>query len=86
MATEYTTIRDSRFERPISLRDAYRIMCSFTLEYERLGDLPVSAFNAYAGLLESGRSADPAAMDDFLENANKHLAPGVTPDIPDDAS
>jgi hypothetical protein len=86
MATVYTTTADPRFDRVITLRDAYRIMYGFALEYERRGDLPVSAFTTYAGLLTNGRSADPAALDDFLEEAGKVLAPDVVADISDDAS
>ena len=86
MATEYTTIDDPRFDRVIPLRDAYRIMYHFALEYERRGDLPVSAFTMYAGLLTNGQSADPAALDDFLEEAGKLLAPDLAVDISDDAS
>lgn len=68
----YTTLEDSRFDKVITLRDAYRVMYAFTREFERRGDLSVSAFTMYAGLLTSGRSADPAALDDFL-NASDDL-------------
>lgn len=68
------TIYDPRCERAITPRDADRIMYDFALEFERRGDLPVSAFTAYAGLLTNGCNADPAALDDFLAATAKHVA------------
>ena len=61
------TIEDPRFDRTITLREAYRVMVRFAEEYHSRGDMPVSIFlYTYACEGKSGVTADPAAPDDFL--------------------
>ncbi len=61
------TIYDAAFERQILLRDAYRISEQMIRECLTRGDIPLSEFlYVYFGLGADRRSADPAALDDFL--------------------
>ena len=64
------SIRESDFDRNISLRDAYRVMEHFITAFHQRGGSSTVELIAYLGLLESGRSSDPAALDDFLESAS----------------
>jgi hypothetical protein len=66
----YTSVNDSAFDRPIALRDAYRIMERFVTDYLSRGDVPVSDFLTYLSLMPTGESCDPAAIYDFLDAAN----------------
>lgn len=68
------SIDDPRFDRPVALRDAYRIMQGFVQGYLARGDATVSDFlHAYAAQVPGGRTTDPAALDDFLAAAGQVL-------------
>lgn len=58
------------------MRDAYRVMQGFVQGYLARGDTAVSDFlHAYAAQALGGRTADPAALDDFLHSAGQVLQP-----------
>jgi hypothetical protein len=64
------TLDDERFDRLITLREAYRIMERFAQGYRERCDTPVSDFlDCYASETSGGRTTDPAAPDDFAEAA-----------------
>ena len=65
----YISIDDPQFDRMMSLRDAYRIMERFVMQYCERGDGPVSNLLIDAGLAPDGISGDPAQIYDFLEVA-----------------
>jgi hypothetical protein len=69
-----SNLNDSGFERTVTLRDAYRIMERFLVDYHARGDTLVSEFLlAYATVLQNGLTTDPAAADDFLKAARAVL-------------
>ncbi len=71
----YLAVTDAKFDRAVSLRDAYRIMERFLSDYLERGDTPVSDFlHAYAGESINGQTTDPAASYDFLAAAETVLA------------
>ena len=64
----YLSVNDEKFDRVISLRDAYRVMERFLSEYLSRGDTPVSDFlHCYAREVIGGQTVDPAAAQDFLD-------------------
>ena len=65
----YIKISDPVFDRPLALREAYRVMEHFALAFEARGDVPVSAFTMYLGIAPDGVAGDPAALHDFLDAA-----------------
>ena len=72
-----TSLDDPTFDRPITLRDAYRIMERFASGYLSRGDTSVSDFlHVYAGETGGGLTTDPAAVEDFLEAAKGVLSAG----------
>ncbi|WP_396616782.1 hypothetical protein ACHZ97_04190 [Lysobacter soli] len=61
---------DARFDRLITLRDAYRVMERFAQSYRERGDTPISDFlDCYASETGGGLTSDPAAPDDFANAA-----------------
>lgn len=71
----YLAVTDTKFDRAVSLRVAYRIMERFVSDYLDRGDSQVSDFlHVYAGELPGGQTTDPAASYDFLAAAEKVLA------------
>ncbi|WP_147298623.1 hypothetical protein [Lysobacter soli] len=61
---------DGRFDRLVTLRDAYRIMERFAQSYRERGDTPISDFlDCYASETGGGLTTDPAAPDDFADAA-----------------
>ena len=72
-----SNLEDPAFDRAITLRDAYRIMERFASDYLARGDTSISDFlHAYAGECIGGHTADPAAIQDFLDAAkNVVIAP-----------
>ncbi len=69
-----SNLNASGFERTVSLRDAYRIMEHFVIDYHARGDTPVSDFLfAYLAISQDGLTTDPAAGEDFLRAARAIL-------------
>ena len=65
-----STLDDVRFDRLITLRDAYRVMERFARSYCERGDTPISDFlDCYASETVGGLTTDPAAPDDFANAA-----------------
>jgi hypothetical protein len=60
-------LSDPAFGESLTLRDAYRLMEIFVLDYHDRGDTPVSDFLCYAVSGPNGMTGDPAALPDFLE-------------------
>ena len=72
----YLAVTDAKFDRAVSLRDAYRFMERFVSHYLERGDSLVSDFlHAYAGELINGQTTDPAVSYDLLAAAEKVLVP-----------
>jgi hypothetical protein len=72
----YLAITDAKFDRAVSLRDAYRLIERFVSDYLERGDTLVSDFlHAYAGEWINGQTTDPAASYDLLAAAEKVLVP-----------
>lgn len=90
-----SALTDPAFDRVVSLRDAYRIMERFASAYLARGDTAVSDFlHVYAGETARGQTADPAAIQDFLDASESvicrqqvylvlhlHVLPGDVEDI-----
>ena len=76
----YISINDPAFDRPVSLRDAYRIMEHFVLAHIARGEVETGTFHAYFGLEADGRGGDPAALYDYLESAAAVLGAGRSAD------
>lgn len=72
------TLDDARFDQPVTLREAYHIMCRFVLDYHTRGDLSVLDLVPYAAVVRDGESSDPAAIDDFYDAAVRVLEGDVT--------
>jgi hypothetical protein len=70
---QYKSVDDSEFERLVTLRDAYKVMERFVVDYYSRGETPIMDFLTYLHLGMTVRSADPAAVDDFLNAAGKVL-------------
>jgi hypothetical protein len=60
------TIYDGHFDRKLTLRDAYRAVEHFIGAYHARGESSTAVLLAYIGVIGSGESGDPAALDDFL--------------------
>jgi len=69
----YSNIRDSRFDQAITLRDAYRIMERFVEQHVDRGVVANVDLLSYLGVLPTGESGDPAALDDFVLAADSVL-------------
>ncbi len=68
------TVNGPMFDEIVTLREAYKIMLRFVHAYHERGDTTVSDFLfVYSDLAADGRSADPAAIDDFLAAAREIL-------------
>jgi hypothetical protein len=82
-AMAYLSLHDAQFDQALTLREAYRLMERFAADYLARGDTPVSDFLfAYAGELQTGQTADPAAIYDFLTLALEILQrPADKPDL-----
>ena len=70
-------LNDPQFERQVSLRDAYRILEAFVVQYHARGESSTVNLMTDIGVLPDGTSTDPAQMADFLEVANG-LLPGTS--------
>jgi hypothetical protein len=72
----YATLHDPRFDQRITLRDAYRIMERFVEAHVDRGTVTNVDLLSYLGVLPSGETGDPAAVDDYLEAADAVLSAG----------
>jgi hypothetical protein len=70
-------LQDIDFDRPVQLRDAYRIMETFLVDALARGDISISDFlHAFVGSLPSGETTDPAMLEDFLAASTKVVGRG----------
>ncbi|MGG6463574.1 hypothetical protein, partial [Solilutibacter silvestris] len=74
-------ITDPKFNREITLADAYRVMCKFIEEYNSRGVSSTLDLLSDIGLttFRDGSSADPAQLQDFLDAANSILKGSAAP-------
>ena len=72
-------IKDSAFDRQITLREAYRAMDRLVAAHVGRGPVSTVEFLAYVGLTESGNSGDPAALHDYLAAVEEISARSVAP-------
>ena len=69
----YPGLNDPQFEQQISLRDAYRILEAFVVQYHARGESSTVNLMTDIGVLPDGTSTDPAQMADFLKVAEDLL-------------
>ena len=72
-----TTIHDPRFQRTITLADAYRILERFVIQYNDRGETTTVSLMSDIGIVTDGSSSDPAQVDDFLNVVGEVLGPGA---------
>jgi hypothetical protein len=60
---------DPIFDRPISLRDAYKVLEAFIVQYNARGESSTVALMTDVGVSEGGPSSDPAQIGDFVRVA-----------------
>jgi len=68
-AMAYLTLHDPRFDKTVTLRDAYRIMDRFVRAFGQGGRTATADLIVYMGLNPDGSTADPGALEDFLRCA-----------------
>jgi hypothetical protein len=66
-------IDDPVFDRAITIREAYLALERLVTAHVSRGELSTADFLTYVGITESGRSADPAALSDYLEAVEQVL-------------
>ena len=70
----YASLEDPEFDRTVTLRQAYRIMVQYILEYHERGESPtgilLSDVSPFPPSHEhAGQTVDPAVLPDFLDAA-----------------
>ncbi len=68
------SLGDPIFNRPVTLREAYRIMERFTRAHYERGETSTGEFLGYLCPIDD-RPWDPAALEDFLGAAQDVLGP-----------
>lgn len=74
-------LTDPAFDPALRLREAYKLMEGFLAEALAEGDRPLSeALHGYLGIAANAESADPRALQRFLEAASRYpTAPTPVP-------
>jgi len=57
---------DPKFDRTLTLREAYRLLEAFVVQYDARGERSTVELLADIGLSPQGYSGDPAQLHDFL--------------------
>ena len=63
----YTSLDNTEFDKPITLRQAYLIMFKFLKDVYNIEDFVVGNVLGELQLLDDNISFDPAILDDFLK-------------------
>lgn len=61
------------FDKQISLRECYRLLYQFILQYHERGESSTADMIADIGLCDDGRPSDPVQMYDFVRVAGLFL-------------
>jgi hypothetical protein len=69
----YPSLNDPAFQRQLSLKDAYRILEAFVIQYHARGESSTVDLMTDVGVLPDGTSTDPAQVADFLQVAERLL-------------
>lgn len=70
----YISVNDAEFDQVVTLRDAYRILERFVVQYNARGESNTVALMSDMGLLPNGNTSDPAQLEDFLACVHHTLA------------
>jgi hypothetical protein len=66
-------INDPQFDRTLTLRQAYKLLEAFVVQYNARGESTTISVLADIGLGPDGNTGDPAQLHDFLRTANAVL-------------
>lgn len=69
----YLSLSDPIFDRPVALRDAYRLMEKFIVQYNARGESSTVALLSDTGVGAGGSTCDPAQLYDFVRIAGEHF-------------
>lgn len=64
-----TTIADAEFDAPLTLREAFHVMCEFLAQLNARGPVESDLLASWLTLEADGGTTDPAQLDDFLQSA-----------------
>ncbi|MBK8697865.1 MAG: hypothetical protein IPN17_37860 [Deltaproteobacteria bacterium] len=73
----YLRLDDPLFDRHVSLRDAYKILEAFVVQYNGRGESSTASMMSDIGVLGDGTPSDPAQIRDFVRVAAEILGDGV---------
>jgi hypothetical protein len=73
----YLRLDDPVFDRQVSLRDAYRILEAFVVQYNERGESSTASLMSDIGVLGEGTPSDPAQIRDFVRVAADLLGDDV---------
>lgn len=69
----YLSLTHRAFDRPIALRDAYKLFYAFLVRYNERGGASTTDLLTDMGPLPDGSTADPAQLYDFARLAGEAL-------------
>ena len=70
---QYLRLDSELFDRQVTLRDAYKILEAFVVQYNTRGESSTAALLADIGVLGDGTPSDPAQIYDFARVAGTIL-------------
>jgi len=70
---QYLRLDSQLFDRQLTLRDAYKILEAFVVQYSARGESSTVALMTDIGVAGDGTSSDPAQIYDFARVAGKIL-------------
>jgi hypothetical protein len=73
MAMQYLRLDSQLFDRQVTLRDAYRILEAFVVQYNARGESSTVALMADIGIPGDGTPSDPGQIYDFARVAGTVL-------------
>ncbi len=73
----YLRLDDPIFDRQVSLRDAYKILEAFVVQYNERGESSTVSLMSDMGILADGTPSDPAQIRDFVRVAADLLGDDV---------
>lgn len=65
----FLRLDDPVFDRQVSLRDAYKILEAFVVQYNERGESSTVSLMSDIGVLDDGTPSDPAQIRDFIRVA-----------------
>lgn len=73
----YLRLDDPVFDRQVSLRDAYKILEAFVVQYNERGESSTVSLMSDIGVSADGTASDPAQIRDFVRVAADLLGDDV---------